>query len=158
MTAAVDDPVRADVERRLRSVVDGALSVPRAARRSVDACVRRRFETARQLVGTPLALLRSLFDLVATPAEPTVPRDPIETDVATPSVVDVPSDADDDAAAADAAADHLPIEEYESLAASQVVARLDGLSPSELRQVRQFEAVHRGRRTVLGKVDQLLDA
>ncbi len=45
---------------------------------------------------------------------------------------------------------------YESLAASHVVARLRALSPSELEQVREFEAAHRGRRTVLGKIDQLL--
>ena len=57
---------------------------------------------------------------------------------------------------AEAAAEELPIEEYESLAASHVVARLEGLSPSELRRVRRFEAAHRGRRTVLGKIDQLL--
>ncbi len=53
-------------------------------------------------------------------------------------------------------ADGLPIDEYESLAASQVVARLTALSPAELRTVRDFEGAHRGRRTVLGKIDQLL--
>ena len=50
----------------------------------------------------------------------------------------------------------LPIDEYESLAASQVVARLPSLTPGELGAVRRFEADHRGRRTVLGKIDQLL--
>ncbi len=50
----------------------------------------------------------------------------------------------------------LPIDEYESLAASQVVARLPSLTPGELGAVRRFEADHRGRRTVLGRIDQLL--
>jgi len=53
-------------------------------------------------------------------------------------------------------ANRLPIDEYESLAASQVVARLPTLTPSELEEVRSFEAAHRGRRTILGKIDQLL--
>jgi hypothetical protein len=55
---------------------------------------------------------------------------------------------------ADAA--HLPIEQYESLAASHVVARLEALTTDELHTVRSFETAHRGRRTVLGKIDQLL--
>ena len=41
-------------------------------------------------------------------------------------------------------------------AASQVVARLPTLQPDELEAVRIFEAGHRGRRTILGKIDQLL--
>ena len=52
--------------------------------------------------------------------------------------------------------EHLPIEEYESLAASQVVARLPTLTTAELEDVRAFESAHRGRRTILGKIDQLL--
>jgi hypothetical protein len=50
----------------------------------------------------------------------------------------------------------LPIEQYESLAASHVVARLEALTADELHAVRGFETAHRGRRTVLGKIDQLL--
>lgn len=49
----------------------------------------------------------------------------------------------------------LAIPQYDSLAASQVVARLDGLTPRELDAVRQYELAHRGRKTVLGKIDQL---
>ena len=49
-----------------------------------------------------------------------------------------------------------PIDDYESLAASQVVDRLPTLRPDELEAVRTFEAGHRGRRTILGKIDQLL--
>jgi hypothetical protein len=50
----------------------------------------------------------------------------------------------------------LGIPEYDSLAASQVVPRLAALTPDELAAVRAYEAAHRGRRTILGRVDQLL--
>jgi hypothetical protein len=49
----------------------------------------------------------------------------------------------------------LPIDEYESLAASQVVARLESLDAGELSLVEQFERANRRRRTVLGKIEQL---
>ncbi len=49
----------------------------------------------------------------------------------------------------------LAIPQYDSLAASQVVARLEGLTASELDAVRRYELAHRGRKTVLGKIDQL---
>jgi len=49
----------------------------------------------------------------------------------------------------------LPIEGYDSLAASQVVVRLDSLTPEELLAVRDYEAANRNRRTILGKISQL---
>jgi hypothetical protein len=49
----------------------------------------------------------------------------------------------------------LPIGDYESLAASQVVARLGPLTLDELDQVEAFEIASRNRRTVLGKIAQL---
>jgi hypothetical protein len=52
-------------------------------------------------------------------------------------------------------ADELAIPGYDSLAASQVVTRLDGLTADELEAVRRYELAHRGRQTVLGKVAQL---
>lgn len=52
--------------------------------------------------------------------------------------------------------DGLAIDEYDSLAASQIVDRLAALTADELRRIDAFEATHRQRRTVLGKVAQLL--
>ena len=49
----------------------------------------------------------------------------------------------------------LPIPGYDSLSASQVVVRLAGLSGDELEAVRGYEASHRKRRTILGKIDQI---
>ena len=50
----------------------------------------------------------------------------------------------------------LAIPGYDSLSASQVVQRLEGLSPPELEEVRAHEAAHRQRRTILHRVEQLL--
>ena len=50
----------------------------------------------------------------------------------------------------------LPIADYESLAVSHVVDRLPTLTGAELAAVRAFETAHRGRRTILGRIEQLL--
>jgi hypothetical protein len=49
----------------------------------------------------------------------------------------------------------LPIPGYDALSASQVVERLVGLAPDELDAVHRYEASHRRRRTILGKIEQL---
>jgi hypothetical protein len=51
----------------------------------------------------------------------------------------------------------LAIPGFDTLSASQVVQRLDGLSRTELVAVRAYETSTRGRRTILSRVDQLLD-
>src|SRR4051794_37106415 len=49
----------------------------------------------------------------------------------------------------------LAITDYDSLSASQVVPRLEGLADAELAAVRDYEAAHRGRKTILSKIAQL---
>jgi hypothetical protein len=49
----------------------------------------------------------------------------------------------------------LAIPGYDSLAASQVVQRLGGLTLAELEAVGEYEAATRGRRTILGRISQL---
>jgi len=49
----------------------------------------------------------------------------------------------------------LAITDYDSLAASQGIPRLAGLSADELAEVARYESAHRGRRTILGKITQL---
>ena len=51
----------------------------------------------------------------------------------------------------------LAIPGYDSLSASQVVQRLAGLSQQELAEVGAYEEGHRGRRTILNRVNQLKD-
>jgi hypothetical protein len=48
------------------------------------------------------------------------------------------------------------IPDYDTLSASQVVRRLDGLGPEELRAVVRHELSARGRRTIVHRAEQLL--
>ena len=70
----------------------------------------------------------------------------------------VSAPAADASAAAETTAPHvddLPIPEYDELSASQVIERLEGLDADSLEAVRAYEASHRGRNTILGKIAQL---
>jgi hypothetical protein len=60
-----------------------------------------------------------------------------------------------DRAASAPAADELPIPDYDELSASQVIERLEGLDTESLEAIRAYEAGHRGRNTILGKIAQL---
>ena len=53
------------------------------------------------------------------------------------------------------AASSLAIPAYDTLSASQVVPRLEGLSAEELEAVRLYEEATRARKTVLTRIDQL---
>jgi len=55
-------------------------------------------------------------------------------------------------------ASDLAIPDYDSLAASQVIPRLAGLSEAELDAVRQYESLKRGRKTILSRITQLQTA
>lgn len=50
----------------------------------------------------------------------------------------------------------VPIEGYDELTAALIRKSLKGLSPGELRSVREHEAAHANRKTVLTEVDRLL--
>ena len=67
-----------------------------------------------------------------------------------PVVTTVPDARTDDTTTAT-----LSIPDYDELSASQVVQRLPGLSHDELEAIRAYETHGRGRRTILGKIDQL---
>ena len=76
--------------------------------------------------------------------------------VASPEAATAPSPPDKvDAHIPDVAS--LAIPGFDTLSASQVVQRLDGLNRTELVAARAYETATRGRRTILGRVDQLLD-
>jgi hypothetical protein len=144
-----DDPIREEVERVLHALVGTAFALPIAAVGAVRRCVGRRLAGVRRRVAEPAALVRSVLDLVGARA--------VIDPVTVPSMAPTLSSTDERPAAdTRLRADELPIEEYQSLAASQVVARLPALTSDELGEVRRYEAAHRGRRTVLGRIDQLL--
>jgi hypothetical protein len=113
-----------------------------------------------------------MFGLVTDPQDPASVAEPSPTDATaaasaagfTPSAGDGASGNGDTRAdtRADAgsttdapAADDLAIPGYDSLSASQVVTRLEGLTAAELEAVRTYENAHRGRKTILNKVAQL---
>lgn len=117
--------------------------------------------SARRRAAQPVAIVRSIVALTwaglsgrpSTPASPV--SEPARRPRRDPGAGRVAPDAEP---TGDVTAVDLPIENYESLAASQVVARLERLDADELAQIAEFEAAHRGRRTVLGKIDQLTAA
>lgn len=71
-----------------------------------------------------------------------------------------PAGADQPGAGPDSAPDAagLAIPGYDTLSASQVVPRLEGLTLAELDAVRAYEVATRGRKTVLTRIDQLRGA
>jgi polyhydroxyalkanoate synthesis regulator phasin len=50
----------------------------------------------------------------------------------------------------------LPIDDYDELSAAQVQERLDGLTPAELRKLRDYERRHANRKTVLDPIERHL--
>lgn len=93
-----------------------------------------------------------IADLVATTAHDIVPD---VADAVAP-VEKAEIDPTGEHGADPALAGMIPFEGYDTLAAVHVIERLGRLTPDELRHVRAYEAAHRNRRTVLGKLDQLL--
>ena len=85
--------------------------------------------------------------------EPEADDAPVAAEPAAPVVAAVPEAPVP--ARSSAAADALPIADYDSLAASQVIPRLAGLSADELAAVEAYELGNRGRKTILGKITQL---
>ena len=76
------------------------------------------------------------------PSAPAAPRTPPAARTRTPG-------------ATTNAAQALPINNYDTLSASQIVPRLAGLNAEELARVRAYENSHRRRRTILGRIAQL---
>jgi hypothetical protein len=50
----------------------------------------------------------------------------------------------------------LPIDNYESLSTGEILESLPGLSPAQLRTVREYEAAHQGRVDLLQDLDSRL--
>lgn len=158
-TAVVEDfPSLAERGRRMVGVrVSSARAVGQFAVRAGQDELRRRTGVLRTK-GTsapasgataPAARPEGQVDhargVIPTPASSTTPTTP-PTPTVPPAVVGhVP------------AVSTLSIPGFDTLSASQVVQRLDGLNRSELVSVRTYESSNRGRRTILSRVDQLLD-
>jgi hypothetical protein len=151
-------------EKRLQTIkstgeVALAFGVPVAKRKLAEQVTNLR---GRGNVGTPPEV-PAAGDAdrgpTTSPISPTSPTEPIDlvpaasaTNGVTPTAVAVATNGSGPSAS------ELAIPGYDQLAASQVVERLVGLSTAELGTVRAYEAAHRNRRTILGKIDQLASA
>ncbi len=135
----IDMRRRAPIDRVVDVVVAAPWCAAQAARRSlpvVAAAIRRGLD-----VGPPADhALGGVASTVSDDAD----------DGSDDAIVTI----DIDEALADAAT--LPIEDYDQLAARQVVDRLDALQPDELRAVRAYESSNRHRQTILRRIEQLL--
>jgi len=145
------DPTTQRVEAVLHGVVGGALELPCQLARSVRRAALRPVELVRTIASLAEARVRGPRSSAAAPAgDDRVERRDEPGPPAPERAAEVPRDV--------RTAPPLAIEDYDSLAASQVVARLERLDDDDLAAIAAHEAAHRGRRTVLGKIDQLLAA
>jgi hypothetical protein len=123
---------------------------------------------ARDMTGTALQGLMAFRNLAAQAAAADQATTTWQPDPTAPpsAAFTAPGSAPvaDHAAAAAAAPAHaepapevadLPIPDYDELSASQVIERLEGLDAGSLEAIRAYEASHRGRNTILGKIAQL---
>lgn len=156
-----------DVQQRVttaRSLGQVALAFgPPMVRQRVERTVADAYHRAEGLFGAATS------DDVSPPRPPTPAAPPAPTTTGTAGWTAAPSppretanfasnggSASNDLANNDLASSAgLPIPGYDALSASQVVERLMGLTREELEAVHAYEASHRQRRTILGKIEQL---
>lgn len=110
------------------------------------------FRKAREQAQTTLEQLGRMGGAAPAPADAAKPstNNGVRAETKQPAAAAQPAPA-----TSGPGADDLAIPGYDSLSASQVVPRLQGLSPEELEAVRAYEADHRGRRTILNRITQL---
>lgn len=153
--SAPGDLVRRRVEDALRALIEAARAAPCAAVRRARRTVAQPVAMTRTMVGLTVSGLLGRDAGVGDGGGSVPPRPARTTELSTdesgppPRVFD---DADDDFKTDPS----LPIEGYDNLAASHIVARLDRLDVAELNEVKAYELATRGRRTVVGRIDQLL--
>ncbi len=97
-------------------------------------------------------LAAKLQDLSTTIAASSTPqtKPPENADKATKP------DTRDASVSSDSDASKLPIADYPSRTALDVIAELGGMNAEQLAQIATFESANRARRTILAKIDQLL--
>ena len=111
----------------------------------------------RQVQEQATATLSGLGLLPDEPSVPEAPERPSADALATAAAptVSVPTEKPARKAVGGQSPATLSIPDYDSLAASQVIPRLAGLSAAELEAVQTYESVNRGRKTILSKITQL---
>ena len=155
-------PVPPEVKKRIDDSVGVARTVAEGGFGVAREVAGTGFGVARDVAGNALSqflALRANGDATPAPAAeaspaPDAPAAPAPSPTPTASAgAPVPPDADWRADVP--SAESLPIPDYDELSASQVVERLEGLDRESLDAIRRYEASHRGRNTILGKIAQL---
>ncbi|HTJ76469.1 MAG TPA: hypothetical protein VL337_14020 [Acidimicrobiales bacterium] len=126
----------------------GELAVRQGQRRAEKVLERLRQQNSAGAGANP-AQARPANGRAGEPANGQRPEPATVTDIR-PSTAPAP-----DAEPAAGGASVLAIPGYDTLSASQVVPRLEGLSADELEAVRVYEQTTRARKTVLTRIDQL---
>ncbi len=143
-----------------RTRLGGQIGLAKVLGRFAVGTARRRAERVLEPALTPLgAVVRQARDLAGRmPAGGRSPErapDTTQQDLGVDAQRGPAEPPDDATGLVPPPASDLAIPGYDSLSASQVVPRLAGLRPDELAAVRDYEAAHRGRRTILGRIAQL---
>jgi hypothetical protein len=129
LTIAEDLPALVDRGRRQ---IEGQFGIARFVAKMAAKQALRRFE-----------------NFLDTPTPPTPPTSPTTTTVE--PIVEPPPTTPTTVLSSDS----LAIAGYDSLAASQVVARLSSLDPSDLEAIRAYESATRRRQTILNRIAQI---
>ena len=151
-----------NVSRGLRELLTRAVMLPtELLREAMDDAVRRGRMTradAEELIQSLIAIGRRQTEDVLADVEQLLGRsrgDAADRRRATPAADRVLREVDRARRVAGLAG-AFPISGYDELAAAQIISRLDGLTPAELRKVRDYERKHGNRKTVLSAIERKL--
>ena len=111
----------------------------------------KRLEQAQSQAQRQARSLLAELGLSGTPSGSARPPGPSASTLSAPQTA--PTQPPAPQAGAESA--ELAIAGYDALAASHVIPRLTGLGTDELEAVRRYEASHRARKTILGRIAQL---
>ena len=128
-------------------VIDSGVLDPKNLQRQVSAA-RLIGKLAVQFGSQKLAAkLQDLSTSVAASSTPQ-PKPPLNTDE--------PANGQGAGTISDNDASKLPIADYPTRTARDIIADLGGMNARQLAQIAAFESANRARRTILAKIDQLL--
>jgi ferritin-like metal-binding protein YciE len=168
----LDDELTAELADRHRGEEEAMLAalreqIPELARDAVAATVYGRkaydrsevgaAQAARAAAGAATEAVEDLAEEARAEAEEVASRATGAAKQAAKQARRAPgvAQAEGEVRGAVASEDDLPIADYDSLKAGEVVERLPRLSQVELGQVDAYERRHQGRKTILSKVDSL---
>ncbi|HEY3019365.1 MAG TPA: hypothetical protein VGJ32_04190 [Solirubrobacteraceae bacterium] len=155
-------PPDENVSRGLRELLTRAVMLPtELLREAMDDAVRRGRMTradAEELIQSLIAIGRRQTEDVLADVEQLLGRSrgAAADRRRTPPATDRVLREVDRARRAAGLAGAFPISGYDELAAAQIISRLDGLTPAELRKVRDYERRHGNRKTVLSAIERKL--